>query len=250
MQEFLVGKIFIPNSTRHAQNASHSPFRLIPRHIVKNQHLAATHFDFSRKIANFVETSLPNKKAMKRKHFFNRKTGRMKRLIFFLASFCTIACCQAESNIMINEEKTFVCQSDSASYNCSFCKKITIENKDTANVAVWLEKDIPENRKNDQFYFFFRNIGDFRLYQILWEYGSTLTIEDIETFPCPYSTFFKVLRPKEQFVFYIIGDERFISMTASHIRAELITKGSVLTWVMPHAVNDLSYQHDEIIIQQ
>jgi len=62
MQEFLVGKIFIPNSTRHAQNASHSPFRLIPRHIVKNQHLAATHFDFSRKIANFVETNLPNKK--------------------------------------------------------------------------------------------------------------------------------------------------------------------------------------------
>lgn len=187
---------------------------------------------------------------MKRKYFLNRKTGRMKRLIFFLASFCTIACCQAESNIVINEEKTFVCQSDSASYNCSFCKKITIENKDTANVAVWLEKDIPKNRKNDKFYFFFRNIGDFRLYQILWEYGSTLTIEDIETFPCPYSTFFKVLRPKEQFVFYIIGDERFISMTASHIRAELITKGSVLTWVMPHAVNDLSYQHDEIIIQQ
>ena len=62
MQEFLVGKIFIPNSTRHAENASHSPFRQIPRHIIKIQHLAATHFDFSCKIANFVETSLPNKK--------------------------------------------------------------------------------------------------------------------------------------------------------------------------------------------
>ena len=187
---------------------------------------------------------------MKRKYFLNRKTGRMKRLIFFLASFCTIACCQAESNIVINEEKTFVCQSDTLFYDCSFCKKITIENKDTANIAVWLEKDIPEDRKNNKFYFFFQAIGEFRLYQILCEYGSTLIIDDPETFPCPYTTFFKVLRPKEQFVFYIIGDERFISETASHIRAELSTKGSVLTWVMPHAVNDLSYQHDEIIIQQ
>lgn len=66
---------------------------------------------------------------MKRKYFLNRKTGRMKRLIFFLASFCTIACCQAESNIVINEEKTFVCQSDSASYNCSFCKKLQSRTK-------------------------------------------------------------------------------------------------------------------------
>ena len=90
---------------------------------------------------------------MKRKYFLNRKTGRMKRLIFFLASFCTIACCQAEGNIVISEGKTFVCQSDTLFYDCSFCKKITIENKDTANIAVWLEKDIPEDRKNNKFYF-------------------------------------------------------------------------------------------------
>lgn len=73
MQEFLVGKIFIPNSTRHAQNASHSPFRQIPRHIIKIQHLAATHFDFSCKIANFVETNLHD---IKRKLFFNARPNK------------------------------------------------------------------------------------------------------------------------------------------------------------------------------
>ena len=73
MQEFLVGKLFIPKSARHAQNASHLPFRQIPRHIVKNQHLAATHFDFSCKIANFVETNLHD---IKRKLFFNARPNK------------------------------------------------------------------------------------------------------------------------------------------------------------------------------
>lgn len=70
MQEFLVGKLFIPKSARHAQNASQLPFRQIPRHIIKIQHLAATYFDFSCKIANFVETSLPNKKSHETETFF------------------------------------------------------------------------------------------------------------------------------------------------------------------------------------
>lgn len=100
--------------------------------------------------------------------------------------------------------------------------------------------------------YMFRPLFDFSIMSIMYEYGSTLTIQFPSTcFVTPFWDFIKIVRPHEQFTIYIFDREndyteelvensiRYISLKETFLSDDKFTLEKML---------NLAYNRDEIIV--
>lgn len=84
------------------------------------------------------------------------------------------------------------------------CIKCEISNNSDNDFLLWVERIDSLNQEQDSLKYFKKKIGMFSIMNIINEYGSTLEIDNLETFPQLYTTFFKVISPHEKFHIYIL----------------------------------------------
>lgn len=84
------------------------------------------------------------------------------------------------------------------------CIKYEISNNSDNDYLLWIEHVDSLNQYCDSVRYFKKKVGMFSLMNIVNEYGSTLQLDNFETFPQLYTTFFKVISPCETFCVYIL----------------------------------------------
>lgn len=84
------------------------------------------------------------------------------------------------------------------------CIKYEISNNSDNDYLLWVERIDSLNQDQDSLKYFKKKIGMFSIMNIINEYGSTLEIDNLETFPQLYTTLFKVISPHEKFHIYIL----------------------------------------------
>ena len=132
---------------------------------------------------------------------------------------------------------------DSTSYKCY---RYDIINHHSTECLLWIEQN--ETGK-DPLRYFKKRIGDFSLQQIIYEYGSTLIIEDTDNFSELYSTFFKLLSPQGSFSIYVnLPDSMNETQFLRNIKVLPINNSTIFTTELLPTLKKLSYKYDNIII--
>ena len=126
---------------------------------------------------------------------FNKQL--LTTVLFVLLLYCFTTTVRCQSVII---EKGSVNKYLSGNDTISSCR-ITIKNSTARNYLLWLsDYDKSKSFKN----YFFRQIGDFSLFNIIDEYsGGSMTIIDIDLFHVLYKTFYKVILANDSFSIYV-----------------------------------------------
>ena len=129
------------------------------------------------------------------------------------------------------------------------CIKYEISNNSDNDYLLWVERIDSLNQHHDSLQYFKKRVGMFSIMNIINEYGSTLEIENLETFPQLYTTFFKVISPHEKFYIYILYSD---SINEDKIRNSIKLLQLDYTNIFNSNNNDifksLSYNHNNLIL--
>ena len=122
---------------------------------------------------------------------------------FILMIFILFASVKTYSQVIVSADS--LCRHGYLDKQHSF-RHITVENR-TAQVALcWFTKDTIPPDKDPIYCYFMAPKGDFSLYNMITEHGSTLFIENIDRFPKLFDTFYKVIEPFSSFNIYVLAD--------------------------------------------
>ena len=168
--------------------------------------------------------------------------------LFVLLLFCTTTVSSQSAIIEKGSVNKFLSGSDTIS---SF--RITVKNTSVQNCLLWLN----DNDKSKSFRnYFFRQIGDFNLYNIISEYsGGSMTINNIDLFHEIYKTFYKVILAKDSFSIYvqckncdiIKKTQLVINQICTDDLSQMNTNGGS-NWTVGRDFEMLSYKSDYIIL--
>ena len=123
------------------------------------------------------------------------------------------------------------------------CTKMSIVNKSPDKCIIWLDSKKNDSQEANFKSYFFRRLGDFTLYNIIMEHGSTLTIHDPKGFSEIFKTFYKVLEPKECFDFlFIIKDGKSETVNQKYTKC---LKGNLLNLISERELAKLDITIDE-----
>lgn len=126
----------------------------------------------------------------------------MNRLIIITIMFLT--CVTMYSQVTVVPDSIFQYRFLTKLY--SF-RHIAVKNQTDQLAICWLAKDTIQKNEDQFCHYFMMPKGDFSLYGIITEYGSTLEIENVKQFPKLYETFYKVIEPFSTFDIYFLTDD-------------------------------------------
>jgi len=170
-------------------------------------------------------------------------------VLFVQLLFCFTTTIRCQSVII---EKGSVNKYLSGSDTISSCR-ITIKNSGAQNCLLWLN----DNDKSKLFRnYFFRQIGDFNLYNIISEYsGGSMTINNINLFHEIYKTFYKVILAKDSFSIYvqckncdIIKKTQLVTNKICIVDSSQMNINGALNWTIGRDFEMLSYKSNYIIL--
>ena len=132
-----------------------------------------------------------------------------------------------------------------------YLEKVSIENNsNTECILCWIDNcEQTKDNSNSLYKYLFKRIGNFSLYQIINEYGSTLSIDSVNTFSNIFSTFYTIIKPNSSFDIYIINKrESYISDIINSIK--IASEDQLRTFFDPSDLNfnALSYKKNYIVI--
>ena len=113
-----------------------------------------------------------------------------------------------------------------------------------------VSKDTTQNTKNQFYNYFIVPKGDFSLYNIITEYGSTLEIENIKQFPKLFETFYKVIEPFSRFSIYVLTDDFLGNWEYYNIIQTILLKDveEYFDKTMIKSLRGLSFSPNEIVV--
>lgn len=135
---------------------------------------------------------------------------------------------------------------DMSQQNCIKCE---ISNNSDNDYLLWVERIDSLNQEQDSLKYFKKKIGMFSIMNIINEYGSTLEIDNLETFPQLYTTFFKVINPHEKFHIYILYSN---SINEAKIRNSIkllqLDYSNIFNSYNNDIFKSLSYRYNNLIL--
>lgn len=171
----------------------------------------------------------------------NKIIKNMKHKIFVLLFIFWASIISAFSqNIQMVADSTF---KYSLGDKVISCTKMSIVNKSTDKLIIWLDFKKNDSQEANFKSYFFRRLGDFTLYNIIMEHGSTLTINAPKSFSEIFKTFYKILEPKECFdLLFIINEGK---LQKSHYKYTKCLKGNLLKSISERELAKLNITIDE-----
>lgn len=171
----------------------------------------------------------------------------MKKIYFFIIAslfFCEIGYSQT---ITIDIDSSSIYQVENNEY-ITYC--ISVQNNSNEFAICWLDKN--SSLKQTDFYdYFIKKNGNFSLYNIINESGSTLIVNDEIPFSAIFSTFYKLIKPESSFKIYLFDNHKSsLHNNIKHI-ARVVMAKEIRKYVHQsdlEALNSLSYKSDYIVI--